>query len=368
MYLISVQSFRHMRTNILTLHERDEAIANDELNDKQAGFAKVDIAMDKSLLQLIQFACKADKMQRALDLTATLQLTRSIDAAVKIAMFHHLPSLAERMNLVKEVSEERRLRTVACVSYCCFNRLQAHYRKEQEELFASRETTSPSNERMLGSSSIGSNSSRPFVLDRTNTHVFREPVPVTKSPLLSSARRSDDSDTHRSSKRVLDDNDGDGNRSPEDDELPAVARKKMKEAEEKNLNPRTKDAEKTPRVNPFKKNAITPKSNPFAAPNGPTNTISRSNSFFDAIGQVVSDNGEIYLKRFWDRCIVCQFDTIVPVRESLRKSTTGKAGKSSRAADAGEGGGRDDQKKKRIPQQGTLVGFAVKEGGKDSYN
>lgn len=47
------------------------------------------------------------------------------------------------------------------------------------------------------------------------------------------------------------------------------------------------------RVNPFKKN-VAPKSNPFAAPSpGPTNTISRSNSFFDAIDQVViSENGE----------------------------------------------------------------------------
>lgn len=58
--------------------------------------------MDKLLLKLILAAVKAEKLQRALDLTMLLNLPRSIDGAVKIAINDHFPGLAERMNLIKE--------------------------------------------------------------------------------------------------------------------------------------------------------------------------------------------------------------------------------------------------------------------------
>ncbi|KAJ1649244.1 DNA polymerase alpha accessory factor Mcl1 [Dispira simplex] len=57
---------------------------------------------DKLTLQLIQSACKMDRIQRALDLATMLHLPKSLDGAIKIAMFYRYGALAERMNLIKE--------------------------------------------------------------------------------------------------------------------------------------------------------------------------------------------------------------------------------------------------------------------------
>ncbi|KAF9353906.1 hypothetical protein BGX34_011298, partial [Mortierella sp. NVP85] len=65
--------------------------------------AKKELEMDKLVLQMIDLACKADRTQKALDLTAMLCNLRSIDAAVKIAYHNNLHSLMERMNQVKEI-------------------------------------------------------------------------------------------------------------------------------------------------------------------------------------------------------------------------------------------------------------------------
>ncbi|KAF9930096.1 hypothetical protein BGZ65_005497 [Modicella reniformis] len=65
--------------------------------------AKKELEMDKLALQMIDLACKADRTQKALDLTAMLCNLRYIDAAVKIAHHHSLHSLMERMNKVKEI-------------------------------------------------------------------------------------------------------------------------------------------------------------------------------------------------------------------------------------------------------------------------
>lgn len=61
----------------------------------------LEIEADKALLQLIQIACKGDRYARALDGTRALHSEATLDAALKIASFFHLPSLAERMELVR---------------------------------------------------------------------------------------------------------------------------------------------------------------------------------------------------------------------------------------------------------------------------
>lgn len=55
-----------------------------------------------------QFACKAEKSQRAIDIAKSLHLSRSLDAAVKIATHHRMPALAERFNQIKEVKSASR--------------------------------------------------------------------------------------------------------------------------------------------------------------------------------------------------------------------------------------------------------------------
>ncbi|TBU37864.1 hypothetical protein BD309DRAFT_973062 [Dichomitus squalens] len=61
-----------------------------------------ELALDKALIQLIQHACKTDRLARALDLARLLHLTPSFDAAVKIAGFYHLIGLQEKIEALKE--------------------------------------------------------------------------------------------------------------------------------------------------------------------------------------------------------------------------------------------------------------------------
>ncbi|KAK0550381.1 DNA polymerase alpha accessory factor Mcl1 [Tilletia horrida] len=68
---------------------------------------KLEHDADKDLLQLIQLACKGDRHGRALDAARELSSARTLDAAVSIAGFFHLPSLAERMGSLREEVERR---------------------------------------------------------------------------------------------------------------------------------------------------------------------------------------------------------------------------------------------------------------------
>ncbi|KAF8937985.1 hypothetical protein BGZ58_001792 [Dissophora ornata] len=91
-----------LRQKILSGLNKDEKMATSfERADNVV--AKKELEMDKLALQMIDLACKADRTQKALDLTAMLCNLKSIDAAVKIAHHHNLHSLMERMNKVKEI-------------------------------------------------------------------------------------------------------------------------------------------------------------------------------------------------------------------------------------------------------------------------
>ncbi|WFD31815.1 DNA polymerase alpha accessory factor Mcl1 [Malassezia sp. CBS 17886] len=63
--------------------------------------AALELEADKALLQLVQLACKADKYARALDAARLLHSEATLDAALKIAHFFHLPSLADRMEQLR---------------------------------------------------------------------------------------------------------------------------------------------------------------------------------------------------------------------------------------------------------------------------
>ena len=76
------------------------SISLSQLRDSQADEHTIkqrEISLDKELLQLVQGACKADNLQRALHLTRLMHNPGSVDAAAKIAGFYHLPGLQERM-------------------------------------------------------------------------------------------------------------------------------------------------------------------------------------------------------------------------------------------------------------------------------
>ena len=76
-----------------------DALSNEDVPDEI--FAR-EVALDKELVQLIQTACKNDKLPRALELTSMLHHTSSFDMAVKVAGFYRLVGLQEKMEALKE--------------------------------------------------------------------------------------------------------------------------------------------------------------------------------------------------------------------------------------------------------------------------
>ena len=56
-----------------------------------------EVSLDKELLQLVQAACKADNLARALDITRLMRNPATVEAAAKVAAFYHLPGLQERI-------------------------------------------------------------------------------------------------------------------------------------------------------------------------------------------------------------------------------------------------------------------------------
>jgi chromosome transmission fidelity protein 4 len=65
-----------------------------------------ELERDKVLISLIQTACKADKLERALDYTSMLHHLASFDLAQKVADFYHLPGLKEKMAALRDVRED----------------------------------------------------------------------------------------------------------------------------------------------------------------------------------------------------------------------------------------------------------------------
>jgi chromosome transmission fidelity protein 4 len=101
--------YSYLRQNILALSTRDTLYTHPSLNSSYAlsdSILSLQKAMDKSLLMLVQTACKSDKLPRALDAARMLNLPKSIESAVQIAGFYHLPGLKEKLERLREKKEE----------------------------------------------------------------------------------------------------------------------------------------------------------------------------------------------------------------------------------------------------------------------
>lgn len=83
-------------------------LARDALGDvlTSSELDKREIELDKSIIKLIQAACKADKAPRVLELTRRLHFTHSIAAASQLAGFYKLIGLQEKIDTIKRWRED----------------------------------------------------------------------------------------------------------------------------------------------------------------------------------------------------------------------------------------------------------------------
>ncbi|EPQ25952.1 uncharacterized protein PFL1_06407 [Pseudozyma flocculosa PF-1] len=103
------QEEKSLRESLMASMVRDARYAGLAPPADEAGLdaGMLEMGSDKALLQLIQLACKADRHSRALDAARRLHSTRTLDAALQIAAFFHLPSLADRLVELRPELEER---------------------------------------------------------------------------------------------------------------------------------------------------------------------------------------------------------------------------------------------------------------------
>ena len=93
------EKFLRSKINFEHLKRAEDLDEDDE--DDNATMVHAQQQMDRFLLGCISRAVQAQKAGRALDLTTQLQLSQSIDTAIKLSVKAKLPMLAERMSLAK---------------------------------------------------------------------------------------------------------------------------------------------------------------------------------------------------------------------------------------------------------------------------
>lgn len=100
-----------IQTSLLANHARDSLPSSSSISTSDAVYetkalvTSYDREVDKTLLKLIQLACKADKPGQALDLARMLNSVTALEGARKIADLYHHGGLREKIENLKDARE-----------------------------------------------------------------------------------------------------------------------------------------------------------------------------------------------------------------------------------------------------------------------
>lgn len=92
---------KYLLETLLYGQEEDLIQTSDVAADVKAAHKYREAMIDKTLLQLVQIACKNDREEQALSLVGLLHRSTSLEAASKIALYHQKTTLGERINEVR---------------------------------------------------------------------------------------------------------------------------------------------------------------------------------------------------------------------------------------------------------------------------
>lgn len=99
-----------LQSSLLSSHARDSlpsssSAHSEALHQMKAKVQSYEVEIDKSVLKLIQLACKNEKHQQAVDLAKMLHLSASLGGAIKIANLYAISALEERFQIMKDAKD-----------------------------------------------------------------------------------------------------------------------------------------------------------------------------------------------------------------------------------------------------------------------
>ncbi|KNZ76661.1 Minichromosome loss protein 1 [Termitomyces sp. J132] len=293
----------------IALDSLDEELTTDDI-------LKREHAMDREFIILIQAACKADNVPRAIELTKLLHNISSFDSAMKISDFYHLVGLREKIAILKADREENEDRLVAA--------------RDKRRRWLKPD---PPLRELLPTNDSGTNS-------RTNLLGDVRPPPTIERPRLTRVTTPVVETTRYSSVAPLLVPSIDGSSFTDDVDIPvsvcssADGKRKRTEVEDSEYSFPTPPSKQ--KVNPFARKPGQEMRNPFARKadvNG--KTIQKSESFFDKVGAGEPEAGPFAKVSTKDKSLVRQ-TTLFGMGPSIQKEKKPKPKKGVAVAPVNE--------------------------------
>ncbi|KZT43647.1 WD40 repeat-like protein [Sistotremastrum suecicum HHB10207 ss-3] len=255
-------------------------LLQDSLGDKtfDQDIARQELAVDKTLLQLIQPYCKADDLQRALDAIYMLRHDASLNAAAKLANFYLRPGLEEKIQKLRHERGEQNPAEQARAE-------RIGWRNHAPPIPASRPSTSEFDTDLHDEYQCGSIAPKRKALKPANpSSDSSSPFSLNTAKLSTDISPSDQVDvveeqipSQQNGKRKLDDSD----LSAAD--WDTVQQNKRPFLQSADRLSQSQGSKQKPAVNPFARKAAATSSSSASASAPNARSLAKSSSFFDKV-------------------------------------------------------------------------------------